>query len=397
MRFFCSATISDKMKKTPEGFLVCQDVAITRVGELIYLPSEVPIKNKGSSGYVTVERTTDDVFDVETMQSFEGKPLTIGHPSEFVGPHNWKKLSVGTLHNVRQGTGDMLGKLVTDILITDEGAIKAVERKDNPLRQVSCGYDAEYIEMGPGRARQTQIRGNHLALVPRGRAGPECAIFDSAPEDTSMTMKQKLLAFFTKAVDAMPDDMEEEAEDGLNELVNPKLREIAAAKKAAEKAKIASDKAKDEAVAQAKEATDALAAMKATVDALTAEVAALKAPKQEPAKVTHDAATVAAAEILAPGIAKDSASLKVDALKAAYGTEAGKAAIHVLTGGKEPAYDSAAVVDVIFNASSALVADERKKALEKKTPKTPANDGQVQDFHVAFSEAAAKLHPIPKF
>ena len=391
MRFYCSAQISDKMRKTPEGFLVCQDVAITRVGELIYLPSEVPIQNKGSSGYVTVERTNDDVFDAETMQSFEGKPLTMGHPSEFVGPHNWGSLAMGSLHNVRPGTGEAAGKLVTDILITRDDAIKAVERKVNPLRQVSCGYDAEYIEIGPGRARQTKIRGNHLALVPRGRAGPECAIFDSAPEEPKMTAKEKLLAFFTKAIDGMPAALEEETDDGLNELVNPKLRDIAAAKK--KEAEMA-NKAKDEALAVAKEATDALAAMKQTVDTLTAELAALKAV---PAKVTHDAATIAAAEILAPGIAKDSATLKADALKVAYGTEDGKAAIHLLTGGKEPTFDAAPVVDMMFTAVSASVADQRKKALEGTKTVKPTADHQTQDFHLAFSEAAAKLHPIPKF
>jgi hypothetical protein len=46
------------------------------------------------------------------------------------------------------------------------------------MREVSAGYDAAYEQLGPGRARQYEIVGNHTALVERGRCGPACAIGD---------------------------------------------------------------------------------------------------------------------------------------------------------------------------------------------------------------------------
>jgi len=397
MHFYCTAKLSDKMHKTPEGYLVCQDVAITRVGELQYLPGEMPTIARGNNDIIIVERTEDDVFHEDTIRSFEGKPITIHHPKEFVGPHNYRELSVGSLNNVRRGTGDMLGKLVTDFLITDATAIGKVERRE--LREVSCGYEAEYKQLKPGRARQTDIRGNHVALVPRGRAGPECAIFDSAPKEIPMsTAKEKFLAMMSKVFDGAPDDGDETSDEfKLFKKKSAKEKEDLEAEKAA-----LDKKAKDaQAVADAATAeltTTKAALAKATTDlaTVTAEVTALKSP----AKTTNDAATVAKAEILAPGIAADTKEIQVAALKTAYATADGKAAIDAFTGGKAPAYDNAAVVDVIFNGASASIAAARKAALagggggNGNPAKT--GDQQTVDFYANFAEQSAKIHTIPK-
>jgi hypothetical protein len=179
-QFYCTAKLSNRMHKTPEGFLVCQDVAITRTGELQYLHNEVPGITKGASHVTIVERSAEDIFNEETMASFEGKSITLNHPPMFLDSTNYRKFDVGHVQNVRKGTGEFDGKLLADLLVKDESAIKKIETRE--LREVSCGYNTEYIEIGPGRGRQTEIRGNHLALVPRGRAGPEGEIFDSAPK-----------------------------------------------------------------------------------------------------------------------------------------------------------------------------------------------------------------------
>lgn len=398
MHFYCTAKLSDKMHKTPEGYLVCQDVAITRVGELQYLPGEMPTIARGNNDIIIVERTEDDVFHEDTIRSFEGKPITIHHPKEFVGPHNYRELSVGSLNNVRRGTGDMLGKLVTDFLITDAVAIDKVERRE--LREVSCGYEAEYKQLKPGRARQTDIRGNHVALVPRGRAGPECAIFDSAPKEIHMsTAKEKFLAMMSKVFDGAPDDGDETSDEF-------KLFKKKAEKEKAdlEEAKTASDKkakdaqtVADKATADLKIAQDSVAKLTTDLATVTAEVTALKKPA---GKTTNDAAIVAKAEILAPGIAADTADIQVAALKTAYATADGKAAIEVFTGGKAPTYDNAAMVEVIFNGASASVGAARKAALAGSGNgggSGKANDGQqTTDFYTSFADAAAKAHPIPK-
>ena len=384
-QFYTSIKLSDNISKTPEGFLVCKDVAITKVGELIYMPSEVPNVSKGPNNFITVERTNEDVFDAETIKSFEGKHITVLQPKTFVTPLNWRRTGVGAMQNVRPGTGDLSGKLVSDIIVYDEDAIQKVERKE--LREVSCGYDAEYVEIAPGRARQTKIRGNHLALVPRGRAGPECAIFDSAPEEPHMSTKQKLISFFTKAIDAMPEEGEgEETVDNLKKKVadlQKKLDEANASKES-------SDKAKDAATVQLNEANSKLAELTKTTDAQKAELDALK---KKPEKVTHDAATISTAEILAPGIDKTLPDLKVQAIKTAATKDDGKVVLKSLIGDAEPAYDNAAVVDLLFNGMAAGITNARNGGLVPK--KDPVKD--QGDFYAQFADAASKVHVIHKF
>ena len=59
------------------------------------------------------------------------------------------------------------------------------------LTDVSCGYDALYKQLAPGKGKQYQITGNHLAVgTDRGRAGSRCAIGDSAPLTKGSNMKQ---------------------------------------------------------------------------------------------------------------------------------------------------------------------------------------------------------------
>lgn len=183
LRFYTVERISPKQSVTPEGFLVCHDVPIARTGTQLYLADEVPIEG-GPGGQVQIHRREDQVFRPETLASFEGKPVTIDHPDDFVTPENWKELAVGVTQNVRRGDGLEQDLLIADLLITDAEAIKQVREG---LRQVSCGYDADYVQEMPGQGHQENIVGNHVALVDRGRAGPRCAIQD---KDSNMATKK---------------------------------------------------------------------------------------------------------------------------------------------------------------------------------------------------------------
>ncbi|WP_236209021.1 DUF2213 domain-containing protein [Pseudomonas tohonis] len=186
-RWFTPETLSARQHMTPEGFLLCESVPIARTGTLIYDESEIPVEG-GPGGQVVIERTPEEVFRPETMASFEGKPVTLAHPDDFVTPANWRELAVGITQNVRRGTDVESDLMLADLLITDATAIAEVR---GGLRQVSCGYDAEYEQLAPGRGRQTNIVGNHTALVPRGRCGPRCAIGDS---DTMSKTKKRSFA-----------------------------------------------------------------------------------------------------------------------------------------------------------------------------------------------------------
>jgi hypothetical protein len=66
-----------------------------------------------------------------------------------------------------------------DIIITHADLIVPVETGE--LREVSCGYDYD-IALRDGKIQMVNIRGNHAAIVPRGRAGAEARINDSAAE-----------------------------------------------------------------------------------------------------------------------------------------------------------------------------------------------------------------------
>lgn len=210
LRFYAVEQVSPKQSITPEGFLVCHDVPIARTGTQLYLADEVPIEG-GAGGQVQIHRREDQVFRPETMASFEGKPVTIDHPDDFVTPENWKELAVGVTQNVRRGDGLEQDLLIADLLITDAEAIDKVRKG---LRQVSCGYDADYVQEMPGQGHQENIVGNHVALVDRGRAGPRCAIQD---KDSNMATKKGSTWFdrFCKALSTRD-------ADELKELVNEK-------------------------------------------------------------------------------------------------------------------------------------------------------------------------------
>lgn len=173
-RFYTTEQLGPKRSLTPEGFLLCEDVPLARPGEMIYGPDETPIE-AGPDGITHITRTLDELFKPETLASFNGKPVTNEHPDEDVTPSNWKRYAVGVLLNVRKGTGDNEGLMVGDMLITDPETIEDI-RGDK--REVSLGYDADYKKTGPGTGEQSNILGNHVALVERGRCGPRCAIHD---------------------------------------------------------------------------------------------------------------------------------------------------------------------------------------------------------------------------
>lgn len=174
--FFTAQQLGPKQSFTPEGFLLCEAVPIARIGTQDYAEIELP-GIEGKDGVIVVERTADVVFSAETIASFMGKPVTIDHPMDGVTPDNWSVLAKGTTHNVRRGEGALRDFLLADLLITDKGAINEV--RAGQLLEVSCGYDSDYEQIAPGRARQATVLGNHVALVKNARCGPSCSIGDS--------------------------------------------------------------------------------------------------------------------------------------------------------------------------------------------------------------------------
>lgn len=203
--------ISPHMTDTPEGFLICHDVPIARTGPQDYLARELMLDGDPDR-IVTVQRHPEDVFEEATLASFEGKPICDGHPPENVGPENYAAYTKGHVQNVRRD-GDYI---VADLYIND--ANLANEVRSNVKREVSCGYLCNYVPDGSGY-KQSRIRGNHVAVVPKGRAGATVSIQDTAPEaekgrnkPMSEFWKSVLTAFGMAAKDASPEELDKMVE-----------------------------------------------------------------------------------------------------------------------------------------------------------------------------------------
>lgn len=185
---YTTGQIGRTRETTPEGYLLCRDVPVARIGTLMYGDGEVPV-TADNTGLILIQRGEEDLFDPKTMASFEGKAVTNDHPEDWVNPSNWKELAVGTAHSVRRGEGAEADFLIADLLITDQDAIDAVMGEKV---EISLGYDADYVEISPGKGVQRNIFGNHVALVDKGRCGSRCSIGDSFMSDKT---KKKKISF----------------------------------------------------------------------------------------------------------------------------------------------------------------------------------------------------------
>ena len=204
---YYGARISPHMTRTPEGYLICHDVPINRTGDQEYQARDLQLDGDPER-LVVVHRYPEDVFDAAALASFEGKDVTQGHPPENLTPENQAAYSKGHVENVRR-VGD---NTVADLYIKDPGLASDVE--NGVVREVSCGYVCNYEPDGDGY-RQTNIRGNHVAVVPRGRAGHEVAIKDAAPEaekgrnnNMSKFSHAILTALGMAAKDASPEELD---------------------------------------------------------------------------------------------------------------------------------------------------------------------------------------------
>ena len=420
MKFYVTEQLSPRQGLTPEGFLVCYDVPITRTGTLLYGKDEVPI-DADATGMVQIDRMAEDVFRPETIASFEGKPVTISHPDDLITPETWKSVSVGITQNVRRGEGAMQDLLLSDLIVMDAEAIREVK---GGLREVSCGYDADYEQIAPGRGYQKNIIGNHVALVLKGRAGSRCSIQDHKKEKEHMTFKDKMKKLFpfisASTIDAVKDDdikelMGENKETGDAAAIDKRFKDLEGSvgelKESFEKFMEEEAKEKEHKASEDKKTKDdAEEAMKKYAEENGCKVEDLEGfmaggtfhpirgskgysgwTAGDPVKAHYrkkgDAAavfkdSVSRAEILKPGIAAPTfdekiaaeqiKGIKINALKEAYTTDQGKAAIEPFTRG--PVADFAALdqatLDAAFIGASELIANANNKRFTPLTGKT---------------------------
>lgn len=208
---YYGSRISGSIFKTPEGYLICRDVPIARIGVQDYLGRELG-ENDNAEDVYKVTRLEKEVFDKAAVASFEGKPVCDDHPSEDVTAENYSQYMRGVVRDVREGQGEYKGCLVADLVIHDASLVQAIQ---DGKREISCGYNCLWVPTGRRTYEQREIRGNHVAVVDKGRAGHTVAIHDAAPvKKGGRNMKESILKrMFAKFItDADPDEALEAAE-----------------------------------------------------------------------------------------------------------------------------------------------------------------------------------------
>lgn len=284
-------------------------------------------------------------------------------------------------------------KVSSSVTITDEGTIREVENEG--LREVSCGYTCD-LEFTPGRtddgeefdAIQRNIQYNHLAIVDRGRAGPDVrlrmdsksAILEiedetknrSKKDDTKSNKKGEIM------VKIKLDGMEFEVESGLAQAINSAQKQSKADGRAEAQAEFDTklETAKSESQAKIDEA-------QAKIDTLETENKELKENKMD-AKQIHEAAQKRAELVSTAELVLDSDKIKADMTD----LEIKKAVIVEKTSmdAEDEKLKSDAYVEARFDAiAETLEADKAdgnkglKEALGKKAGKKDGDDEPTSD------------------
>ena len=156
-----------KPVRLPNGFVRAEGY-LTRSGIFVY---------RDAQGKTVRElRPPEEVMHADSLASFGLMPVTNEHPSELLTADNAKQYAVGSVSESVVPEGD---KVRAVLMITDASAIEALDAGKSEL---SCGYTADVVQEAgvwqgqPYDAIQRNIRGNHVALVDAGRAGPACSI-----------------------------------------------------------------------------------------------------------------------------------------------------------------------------------------------------------------------------
>jgi hypothetical protein len=166
-----------KRVKDEDGFLRVPGVIAKGGNVQRYTAGELDLPGDPNR-IVALYRPMDEV--AKAAPTFARKPITNGHPKgRWVSPDNWMGLGVGDSGETVTMDGD---RMVSDLLFRDAASIRDLESGKVGL---SNGYKFRFDDTKTttpdGLAVDgwmTDIVGNHIALVSRGRGGPECVVAD---------------------------------------------------------------------------------------------------------------------------------------------------------------------------------------------------------------------------
>ena len=154
---------------------------IARTGIMEYQAKDLgaQFKDHAPDDIIKVMTLPEDLFDAASIDSYRAAPFTVGHPKDDVDTENAKDLMKGMLEGTpcKDESGE---ELVGTMVLNDADTIALVRSNVN---QLSSGHNAvlvlcDFDSVGY-HAKKTNIRANHIAIVPKGRAGV-ASIADSA-------------------------------------------------------------------------------------------------------------------------------------------------------------------------------------------------------------------------
>ncbi|MGI4802889.1 MAG: DUF2213 domain-containing protein [Janthinobacterium lividum] len=190
---------------TRGGYMVV-DARAARTGIQTYHGHEL---SRPDLGTVRVYRPESEVFDKDALASFAHVPVTNDHPATSVDAGNWRDHAVGYTGDTIVRDGDHVR---IPFMLMDQATIDKVKAGK---RELSAGYTGDVVfgdgvtpEGEPYDATLATIRGNHLAIVSRGRAGASCRIGDAWPTDPTPSQH--------KDARDMPDNLRTLLVDGIS-------------------------------------------------------------------------------------------------------------------------------------------------------------------------------------
>jgi uncharacterized protein len=274
----------DKYELTPEGYLRAW-ATIARTGVQQYTDADGSIRRE--------YRPEAEVASPISLASFAGKAITLEHPSVLLDSSNTKDYQIGFTSTEVVYDNGFVRAVMT---ITDKDAIERIMRGD--AKEVSAGYRVNY-EAIPGVTDggenydgiQKDISGNHIAVVRRGRAGPQVKLhldrLDAADpslftpiEEPSMTAKVNFDGAEFEVTESVALAITKERDDAKMSYEDMKKKYDGMMAEAS--------KMKEEMDAMRKEMKGKVDAAEGRADALTEEVDSLKGELSEAQKTNVD-------------------------------------------------------------------------------------------------------------
>jgi uncharacterized protein len=180
----------EKYEVTPEGYLRAW-ATIARTGIQSYVNADGSMRRE--------YRPEDEVSSGESLASFASKVITDEHPPELLDSDNTSKYQKGFTGSEIVYDNGFVKAVMT---VTDKSLISKIMRGD--MKEVSAGYRVEF-DSSPGitpegehyDGTQRNISGNHVAVVRRGRAGPDVKLhldrMDAAHPSLISTQEETLM------------------------------------------------------------------------------------------------------------------------------------------------------------------------------------------------------------